>query len=56
MKAKLSFSLGMALGTLLYDLLAHGFDQIDWYKGGFVFIFSLILTSIFPKLFLKKEK
>jgi hypothetical protein len=56
MKAKLSFSFGMALGTLLYAWIAHGFDQIDWYKGGFIFIFFLILTSIFPKLFLKKEK
>lgn len=56
MKEKLSLSFGMALGTLLYDLIVHGFDQIDWYKGVFIFVFFLILTSIFPKLFLKKEK
>ena len=40
MKSILSRTFGIALGSLLYDLLVHGLHSLQWGKAAFLLLFS----------------
>ncbi len=48
----LKVSVGIGIGSLVYDLIKLGFNgsNIDWYRAPFVTIFSLIVLTIVTSL------
>ena len=49
MKQAFKSSLGIALGTLLYQLFMHGHNQIDFARVAFVGVFSFLFLLAFDK-------
>lgn len=49
MKYNIQVSLGVAVGTFIYDLLFSSNPTIDFYKPIFMFVFAFIGLSIFSK-------
>ena len=49
MKQAFKSSLGIALGTLLYQLFMHGHNQIDFARVAFVGVFSFLCILVYDK-------
>ncbi len=49
MKYNIQVSLGVAVGSLLYDVLFSSNLTIDFYKAIFMFIFVFIVLSLISK-------
>ena len=58
MKYKLSLALGLAIGTLIYDLVKFSFSiaAVDWYRVAFMFVFAFIVLLLIPRKFLSLIK
>lgn len=49
-------SIGIALGTILYDFVKSGLTGIDWYKAVFVACFSMSVLWLYHRFELKTPK
>jgi len=50
----LQISLGVPVGSAIYDLLKFGYDGIDWYRVIFIGVFTFVVLFT-RELFLGKK-
>jgi hypothetical protein len=50
MKKILSTAIGIASGTALYELVAHGVEGADWYRPIFVGVVAAVLLTVFSNI------
>lgn len=47
MNKALPYGIGMGVGVALYQVIAHGFADADWYRAVFVGVFSCVVMGIY---------
>ncbi len=56
MKAKIGMTVGLAIGTALYEAIRHGIAGIDWGKVVVVPLITFALLLLIPNRWLEKKK
>jgi hypothetical protein len=49
MKKEIQLAVGIALGSLLFQLFKHGYNQIDFARVAFVGVFSFLCILVYNK-------
>jgi len=56
MKTKMITAVGLATGTIIYQALRHGMEQIDWVRVAVVLVISCLLLWLVPTRLLERKK
>jgi hypothetical protein len=56
MKTKITMAVGVTAGTILYQAMRHGMEQIDWGRVAVVWVISFVLLLAVPSRWLGRTK
>jgi len=56
MKTKILLSLGILIGTAIYDFIKLGIESMDWLRPLYVGVISFLLLLFVPAKYLEKKK
>jgi hypothetical protein len=56
MRLKVTFALGLGLGTALYQAIRYGVDNIDWPRVAFIFALGFVVALLLPRRFLERPE